>query len=358
MGNADFVYPSTADHRQQCAHRVAIPPVKPFFTSLKNSLKETFFPDDPLRQFKNKTPSKKFILGLQYLFPILEWAPRYSFQFLKSDLISGITIASLAIPQGISYAKLANLPPVLGLYSSFIPALVYAMMGSSRDLAVGTVAVASLLTASMLGKEVNAAERPTLYLHLAFTATFFAGLLQASLGFLRLGFIVDFLSHATIVGFMAGAATVVILQQLKGILGLEHFTKSTDIISVLHSVFSQTHEWRWESGVLGVGFLFFLLVTRYFSKETAQIVLDISDGAFDVGHPRESSRLSDACRETRCSNYRKPEERVESTIFGGFGLYDAVYDHGSKNWHGHWHHCSCRRNSSGEKLCNVQALQY
>ncbi|XP_039001087.1 sulfate transporter 3.1-like [Hibiscus syriacus] len=266
MGNADFVYPSTSDHQQQCTHRVAIPPAQPFFTSLKNSLKETFFPDDPLRQFKNKTPSKKFILGLQYLFPILEWAPRYSLQFLKSDLISGITIASLAIPQGISYAKLANLPPILGLYSSFIPPLVYAMMGSSRDLAVGTVAVASLLTASMLGKEVNAAEHPTLYLHLAFTATFFAGLLQASLGLLRLGFIVDFLSHATIVGFMAGAATVVILQQLKGILGLDHFTKSTDIISVLHSVFSQTHEWSWESGVLGVGFLFFLLVTRYFSK--------------------------------------------------------------------------------------------
>ncbi|TYG88205.1 hypothetical protein ES288_A12G003300v1 [Gossypium darwinii] len=129
--------------------------------------------------------------------------------------------------------------------SSFIPPLVYAMMGSSR---------------------VNAAQNPTLFLHLAFTATFFAGILQASLGLLRLGFIVDFLSHATIVGFMAGAATVVILQQLKGILGLDHFTHSTDIISVFRSVFSQIHQWRWESGVLGVGFLFFLLVTRYFSK--------------------------------------------------------------------------------------------
>ncbi|KAK6260047.1 STAS domain - like 1 [Theobroma cacao] len=263
MGNADYVYPSAND---QCAHRVAIPPPQPFFKSFKNSLKETFFPDDPLRQFKNKTPSRKFILGLQYFLPILEWAPRYSLQFLKADLIAGITIASLAIPQGISYAKLANLPPILGLYSSFIPPLVYAMMGSSRDLAVGTVAVASLLTASMLGQEVNATENPKLYLHLAFTATFFAGLLQAALGLLRLGFLVDFLSHATIVGFMAGAATVVCLQQLKGILGLEHFTQSTDFISVLRSVFSQTHEWRWESGVLGVGFLFFLLVTRYFSK--------------------------------------------------------------------------------------------
>ena len=108
MGN-----PSTNDH--QCAHRVAIPPPQPFFMSFKNSLKETFFPDDPLKQFKNKTPSRKIILGLQYFLPILEWAPRYSLQFLKADLIAGITIASLAIPQGISYAKLANLPPIIGL---------------------------------------------------------------------------------------------------------------------------------------------------------------------------------------------------------------------------------------------------
>lgn len=73
--------------------------------------------------------------------------------------------------------------------SSFVPPLVYALMGSSRDLAVGTVAVASLLTASMLGDEVNATENPTLYLHLAFTATFFAGVFEASLGLLRSVFI-------------------------------------------------------------------------------------------------------------------------------------------------------------------------
>ncbi|KAF5455002.1 hypothetical protein F2P56_024621 [Juglans regia] len=262
MGNADHAYPSNVE----CAHRVAIPPPKPFVKTLKNSLKETFFPDDPLRQFKNQPLSRRFVLGLQYFLPILEWAPRYTFEFLKSDLIAGITIASLAIPQGISYAKLANLPPIFGLYSSFVPPLVYAMMGSSRDLAVGTVAVASLLTASMLGDEVDAKENPTLYLHLAFTATFFAGVFQACLGLLRLGFIVDFLSHATIVGFMAGAATVVCLQQLKAILGLEHFTQGTDLVSVMRSVFSQTHKWRWESGVLGCCFLFFLISTRYFSK--------------------------------------------------------------------------------------------
>ncbi|KAH7522271.1 hypothetical protein FEM48_Zijuj07G0120700 [Ziziphus jujuba var. spinosa] len=232
MGNADY----------ECPHPVAIPPTKPFFKALGSSLKETFFPDDPFRQFKNQSVSRKIVLGLQYFVPILEWAPRYTLEFLKADVIAGITIASLAVPQGISYANLANLPPILGLYSSFVPPLVYAMLGSSRDLAVGTVAVGSLLISSMLAKEVNPFENTKLYVQLALTATFFAGLFQASLGLLRLGFVVDFLSHATIVGFMSGAATVVCLQQLKGILGLVHFTHETDLMSVIHSVVSQSHE--------------------------------------------------------------------------------------------------------------------
>ncbi|KAL3849893.1 hypothetical protein ACJIZ3_011775 [Penstemon smallii] len=275
MGNADdHMYPLSNDynfHATSANQRVAIPPPQPFVKSLRNTLKETFFPDDPLRQFKNQPPKKKFVLGLQYVFPIFEWGPRYTLDFFKSDLIAGITIASLAIPQGISYAKLANLPPILGLYSSFVPPLIYAIMGSSRDLAVGTVAVGSLLTGTMLSKVVNANEDPKLYLHLAFTATFFAGLFEASLGIFRLGFIVDFLSHATIVGFMGGAATVVCLQQLKGILGLDHFTHETDIISVMTSVFTQIHQWKWESAVLGCVFLFYLLLARFFSKRKPKL---------------------------------------------------------------------------------------
>ncbi|KAJ9700418.1 hypothetical protein PVL29_005967 [Vitis rotundifolia] len=245
---------------------VAVPPPKPFFWAVRTALKETFFPDDPFRQFKNQPPSRKFVLGLQYLMPILEWAPRYTFQFFKSDLVAGITIASLAVPQGISYANLASLQPIVGLYSSFVPPLIYAMFGSSRDVAVGTVAVASLLLTSMIGGVVHPYENPKLYFQLAMTATFFSGILQTALGLLRLGFIVDFLSHATIVGFMGGAATIVCLQQLKGMLGLVHFTRGTDMVSVLKSVFTQVHQWRWESAVLGCLFLFFLLLTRYFSK--------------------------------------------------------------------------------------------
>ncbi|KAF8116495.1 hypothetical protein N665_0017s0051 [Sinapis alba] len=252
--------------------QVETPPPQPFLISLKNTLNEILFADDPFRKIRNESKtSKKIELVLRHVFPILEWARGYNLEYLKSDVISGITIASLAIPQGISYAQLANLPPILGLYSSFVPPMVYAIMGSSRDLAVGTVAVASLLTAAMLGKEVNAVENPKLYLHLAFTATFFAGLMQTCLGLLRLGFLVEILSHAAIIGFMGGAATVVCLQQLKGLLGLSHFTHSTDVVSVLRSIFSQSHMWRWESGLLGCCFLFFLLITKYISKKRPKL---------------------------------------------------------------------------------------
>ncbi|GER55377.1 sulfate transporter [Striga asiatica] len=270
MGTADQTYnPANYSAANHC--HVAVPPPQPFVKSLTNTLKETLFPDDPFRQFKNQPPGKRFLLGFRYLFPILEWGPKYTLGLFKADLIAGITIASLAIPQGISYAKLANLPPILGLYSSFVPPLIYTVMGSSRDLAVGTIAVGSLLTGSMLSNVVDPTDEPNLYLHLAFTATFIAGVFEATLGIFRLGFIVDFLSHATIVGFMGGAATVVCLQQLKGIFGLDHFTHATDIISVMRSVFTQVHKWRWESAVLGCSFLFYLQLTRYFSKKRAKL---------------------------------------------------------------------------------------
>lgn len=260
-----------ADLEMLAVHTVNVPPGEGIVKKVKHAVKETLFPDDPLRQFKNQPRSRKCILGLQYVFPIFEWAPKYSFSLLKSDFLSGITIASLAIPQGISYAKLANLPPVMGLYSSFVPPLIYAMLGSSKDLAVGTIAIVSLLLASVLGETVSPTENPELYIGLAMTATFFAGVFQAALGIFRLGFIIELLSHATIEGFMTGAAIVVSLQQLKGILGLKKFTQQTDIVSVLTSAFNQVHKWRWESIVLGVGFLIFLFAARYISKRRKQL---------------------------------------------------------------------------------------
>ncbi|XP_057725285.1 probable sulfate transporter 3.4 [Arachis stenosperma] len=246
-------------------HRVELPPERTTLQKLRQRLSEIFFPDDPLHRFKNQPCFMKLLLALQYFFPIFHWAPTYTISLLRSDTISGLTIASLAIPQGISYAKLANLPPIVGLYSSFVPPLIYSLLGSSRHLGVGPVSIASLVMGSMLSEQVSCTQNPILYLKLAFTATFFAGLFQASLGILRLGFVIDFLSKATLLGFMAGAAIIVSLQQLKGLLGIVHFTNKMQIIPVLQSVFKQRHEWSWQTIVLGFGFLAFLLITRHIS---------------------------------------------------------------------------------------------
>lgn len=137
MGTGEYDYPKS--NFEQQPHKVAIPPPQPFIKSLKTTVKETFFPDDPLRQFKNQPPSRKFVLGVQYFFPIFDWGSRYNLSFFKSDIIAGITIASLAIPQGISYAKLANLPPILGLcklsnFSGVISPLSIIMVGLDFDI--------------------------------------------------------------------------------------------------------------------------------------------------------------------------------------------------------------------------------
>lgn len=252
-------------------HRVCLPPERSTPQKLKHRVLEIFFPDNPLHKFKNQTGLKKFLLALEFLFPVFQWAPSYRLCLLRSDLISGLTIASLAIPQGISYAKLANLPPIIGLYSSFVPPLVYSILGSSRHLAVGPVSIASLVMGTMLSEVISPVKEPTLYLKLAFTSTFFAGVFQASLGFLRLGFVIDFLSKATLIGFTAGAAVIVSLQQLKGLLGMVHFTNQMQIIPVLASVLKYKNEWSWQTILMGFSFLVFLITARQISAKKQKL---------------------------------------------------------------------------------------
>ncbi|KAG8055616.1 hypothetical protein GUJ93_ZPchr0001g29240 [Zizania palustris] len=244
---------------------------RPFVEAVWSDLAETFFPDDPFRGFGALPPAARAWGALKYFVPSLEWAPRYGLDKFKYDLLAGVTIASLAIPQGISYARLANLPPIVGLYSTFVPPLLYAVFGSSNNLAVGTVAAASLLLASIVETEVTADEDPQLYLRLFYTAAFFTGLFQTALGVFRLGLIVDFLSRSTITGFMGGTAAIIILQQLKGLLGMKHFTTKTDVVSVLLSTFRYRHEWKWQSAVLGICFILFLLSSKHLRKKLPKL---------------------------------------------------------------------------------------
>lgn len=208
----------------------------------------------------------------QGLFPILRWGRTYRLSKFKSDLMAGLTLASLCIPQSIGYANLAKLDPQYGLYTSVVPPLVYALMGSSREIAIGPVAVVSLLLSSMIQKIQDPSTDPGAYRRLIFTATLFAGTFQAIFGLFRLGFLVDFLSHAAIVGFMAGAAIIIGLQQLKGLLGISHFTTKTDVVSVLESAFrSIRHQWYPLNFVLGCSFLIFLLFARFIGRKNKKL---------------------------------------------------------------------------------------
>ncbi|BBN18491.1 sulfate transporter 1, high-affinity [Marchantia polymorpha subsp. ruderalis] len=247
-------------------HSVGVPPTSSFGSQIKDAVRETFFADDPMRHFKGHTGKKRWFVGLAYIFPILDWVPKYKLSMLKGDIVAGLTIASLAIPQDLGYAKLANLDPIHGLYSSFVPPLVYSVLGSSKDIAIGPVAVVSIILGQLLKDEMDPKLNKVEYLHLAYTATFFAGVVQAGLGLFRLGFIIDFLSHAAIIGFMAGAAVTIALQQLKGLCGITSFTTKTDVVSVMRSVFSNTDQWNWQTIVLGLFFLAFLLITKRISK--------------------------------------------------------------------------------------------
>ncbi|KAG5525987.1 hypothetical protein RHGRI_032320 [Rhododendron griersonianum] len=281
--------PSSRHHVENLpyVHKVGLPPKQKLLKEFTSTLKEIFFHDEPLRHFKDQPKSRKLVLGLQALFPILEWGRDYNLSKFKGDLISGLTIASLAIPQDIGYAKLANLDPQYALYSSFVTPLVYAFMGSSRDIAIGPVAVVSLLLGTLLQKEINPSNKVE-YERLAFTATFFAGITQATLGVLRLGFLIDFLSHAAIVGFMAGAAITIGLQQLKGFLGIKTFTKKTDIVSVMRSVWTTVHhggkkhrKWFWVPAIaplISVIIATFFVFITHADKHGVAIVNHIKKG--------------------------------------------------------------------------------
>jgi len=156
---------------------------------------------------------------LRRLLPILEWGPSYRRSDLRHDLAAGVTVAAMLVPQAMAYALLAGLPPEVGLYAATIPVLVYAVFGTSRQLAVGPVAIVSLLTATALAQLVE--EGTADYLEAAATLALLVGLVHIVLGAGRLGFLVNFLSHSVLVGFTAAAAIIIGFSQVKHLLGIK-----------------------------------------------------------------------------------------------------------------------------------------
>lgn len=182
---------------------------------------------------------------IQRALPFLRWFPLRA-DTLRADAVAGITVALVLIPQSMAYAQLAGLPAYYGLYAAFLPVMVAALWGSSKQLATGPVAVVSLLTASALtslvaqmGAQVGGPE----YVALAILLALLVGLVQLALGLFRLGVVVNFLSHPVIVGFTNAAALIIGLSQINKLFGVpmprsEHFMN--DIWAVLQQV-GDTH---------------------------------------------------------------------------------------------------------------------
>ena len=186
---------------------------------------------------------------LKRYLPILDWLPNYNKSNLGGDLSAGLTVGIMLIPQGMAYAMLAGLDPIHGLYAVTVPLILYAFFGTSRQLAVGPVAMVSLLTAASIGALQPSS--PEEYLLLALTLAFLVGLIQFGMGMFRLGFIVNFLSHPVINGFTSAAAIIIGLSQIKHLFRTD-IPKSEHVHEMLINIFSTIGDIHWVTFGIGI----------------------------------------------------------------------------------------------------------
>ena len=161
---------------------------------------------------------------LKRFLPLLNWLPNYKKSYLSGDIYAGITVGVMLIPQGMAYALIAGLPPVYGLYAAIVPQIVYTLLGTSRHLAVGPVAMDSLLVAAGLG--TLSISSPEEYIAMAIALACLVGIIQIVLGLLRMGFFVTFLSKPVVSGFTTAAALIIGGSQLQHLLGIQVLSNS------------------------------------------------------------------------------------------------------------------------------------
>lgn len=194
--------------------------------------------------------------------PALEWIPNYKKADLNGDIVAGITVAMMLIPQAMSYALLAGLPPYIGLYASVLPLLVYALFGTSRQLAVGPVAMVALLVSSGVG--ALAGDDMNRYVALAILLSLMVGVIQFGMGAFRLGFLTNFMSHPVISGFTSAAALIIGFSQLKHIVGLK-LPRTENILETIWLTLQQAADINMTALTIGVGGIVLLLVLKKYS---------------------------------------------------------------------------------------------
>ena len=197
-------------------------------------------------------------MSLSRYFPILDWGRRYDHTAFTGDAVAAVIVTIMLIPQSLAYALLAGMPPEAGIYASIAPIILYAIFGTSRALAVGPVAVVSLMTAAAVG---NIAESGTAgYVTAALTLAFLSGAMLLALGLFRLGFLANFLSHPVIAGFITASGILIAASQLRHILGIE--AEGHTLIEILTSLWANLGEINLVTVALGVSATAFLFWVR------------------------------------------------------------------------------------------------
>ena len=190
--------------------------------------------------------------------PILDWGSRYNADTATNDLVAAVIVTIMLIPQSLAYALLAGLPAEMGLYASILPLFAYAVFGTSRALAVGPVAVVSLMTAAAVGN--LGLSSPAEYAVAAITLAFLSGLVLLAMGAFRLGFLANFLSHPVIAGFITASGIIIATSQLKHILGVE--AHGHNLIELIGSLIAHLPELSIFTLIIGVGTTAFLFWVR------------------------------------------------------------------------------------------------
>lgn len=208
-------------------------------------------------------------------FPILNWLPNYKKEYLSGDLSAGLTVGVMLIPQGMAYAMLAGLPPVYGLYAAMIPQVVYAVFGTSRQLAVGPVAMDSLLVAA--GVSAFAVAGTENYIALAILLSLMMGVVQVAFGLLRLGFLVNFLSKPVISGFTSAAALIIGISQLKHLLGVS-LVKNDYIFETIYEALVRYHEINWVAVAIGIGGIVLIRISKTIHKALPGALVAVTVG--------------------------------------------------------------------------------
>ena len=197
-------------------------------------------------------------MSIKTYFPILDWGRRYNRQTLTSDLVAAIIVTIMLIPQSLAYALLAGLPPEVGLYASVLPLIAYAIFGTSSALAVGPVAVVSLMTAAAVGR--IAAEGTVDYASAAILLALLSGVMLTLMGLFRLGFIANFLSHPVISGFITASGIIIATSQVGGLLGIK--TEGHALPDLIASIIEHIGQVNWYTVAVGAVALSLLLWIR------------------------------------------------------------------------------------------------